>query len=59
MRELSQGAFPQPPDNEPTAIQTARVQRRQAAATETAALRRARQERAAREPGAAGLRTTT
>jgi hypothetical protein len=66
MRELSRRAFPEPPDNEPAAIDTARAQRRrQAAATEAAALRRARQERAARKSGtsadvpeSASLRTT-
>ncbi|MFD9285561.1 DciA family protein [Streptomyces mirabilis] len=69
MRELSRRAFPEPdvvPDDAPTQIEQARVQRRrQAAATEAAALRRARQERAARASGtaaavpeSAGLRTT-
>jgi hypothetical protein len=53
MRELSQRAFPEPlvvPDNAPTSIEQARSERRrQAAATEAAALRRARAERAARQ----------
>ncbi|OII64364.1 hypothetical protein BJP40_02295 [Streptomyces sp. CC53] len=55
MRELSRRAFPEPnvvPDDAPAPIGQARVERRrQAAATEAAALRRARQERAARELG--------
>ncbi|MFD7778831.1 hypothetical protein [Streptomyces sp. NPDC059753] len=50
MRELSRRAFPEPetvPDDAPAAIEAARVQRRrQGAATEAAALRRARAERA-------------
>ena len=50
MRELSRRAFPEPdvvPDDVPTSIGQARAQhRRQAAATEAAALRRARAERA-------------
>lgn len=51
MRELSRTAFPEPPDSvpddAPTPIEQARAQRRrQAAATEAAALRRARAERA-------------
>lgn len=69
MRELSRIAFPEPPavpDDAPAPIDQARIQRRrQAAATEAAALRRARAERAARDAGtvAAGpqptaLRTT-
>lgn len=69
MRELSRRAFPEPdvvPDNAPTQIEQARIQRRrQAAATEAAALRRARQERAAwasgtaaAVPESAALRTT-
>ncbi|MGX1913570.1 hypothetical protein ACWIID_32725 [Streptomyces phaeochromogenes] len=69
MRELSRRAFPEPdvvPDDAPTQIEQAHVQRsRQAAATEAAALRRARQERAARASGtaaampeSAALRTT-
>ncbi|KIE24732.1 hypothetical protein LK08_22890 [Streptomyces sp. MUSC 125] len=69
MRELSRRAFPEPdavPDDAPTRIEQARVQRRrQAAATEAAALRRARAERAAQEAGtaaavpqSAALRTT-
>lgn len=57
MRELSRRAFPGPeavPDDAPTSIEAARAQRRcQAAATEAAALRRARAERAAREAGTA------
>ncbi|MEU2740100.1 DciA family protein [Streptomyces sp. NPDC007095] len=59
MRELSRRAFPEPdivPDDAPTQIEQARVQRRrQAAATEAAALRRARQERAARASGTAAV----
>ena len=55
MRELSRRAFPEPdvvPDDAPASIEVTRAQRRrQAAATEAAALRRARQERAARESG--------
>ncbi|WP_019074364.1 DciA family protein [Streptomyces hokutonensis] len=52
MRELSRRAFPEPPDDAPTAIETARAERRrQAAATEAAARRRARQERADRQSG--------
>lgn len=50
MRELSRRAFPDSkvvPDDAPTVIDTARAQRRrQAAATEAAALWRARAERA-------------
>ncbi|MFE7046525.1 DciA family protein, partial [Streptomyces atratus] len=50
MRELSRRAFPEPdvvPDDAPAPIEQARAQRRrQAAATEAAALRRARAERA-------------
>ncbi|MEW2116984.1 transposase family protein [Streptomyces sp. NPDC005474] len=50
MRELSRRAFPEPdvvPDDAPAPIEQARAQRRrQAAVTEAAALRRARQERA-------------
>ncbi|MDX3170277.1 DciA family protein [Streptomyces scabiei] len=53
MRELSRRAFPEPdvvPDDAPAPIDAARAQRRrQAAVTEAAALRRARQERAAHE----------
>ncbi|MGP3637243.1 DUF721 domain-containing protein [Streptomyces sp. 24-1644] len=53
MRELSRRAFPEPPavpDDAPAPIDQARVQRRrQAAATEAAALRRARDEKAGRE----------
>ncbi|MFF9403823.1 DUF721 domain-containing protein [Streptomyces sp. NPDC014744] len=49
MRELSRRAFPEPdaiPDDAPAPLEQARVQhRRQAAATEAAALRRARAER--------------
>lgn len=52
MRELSRRAFPEPdvvPDDAPTPIEAPRLQRRrQAAATEAAALRRARAERAGR-----------
>jgi hypothetical protein len=55
MRELSRRAFPEPdaiPDDAPASIEVSRAQRRrQAAATEAAALRRARQDRAARESG--------
>ncbi|QNT98381.1 hypothetical protein HEP81_08153 (plasmid) [Streptomyces griseofuscus] len=55
MRELSRRAFPEPdvvPDDAPASIESTRAQRRrQAAATEAAALGRARQERAARESG--------
>ncbi|MFY4721473.1 DUF721 domain-containing protein [Streptomyces sp. LaBMicrA B280] len=55
MRELSRRAFPEPgvvADDGLTSLEATRAQRRrQAAATETAALRRARQERAARESG--------
>ncbi|MFF7986976.1 DciA family protein [Streptomyces sp. NPDC007901] len=66
MRALSRRAFPEPPDDAPAAIETARAERRrQAAATEAAALRRARKERAARKAGTAAavreagaLRTT-
>lgn len=69
MRELSRRAFPEPdavPDDAPASIEATRAQRRrQAAATEAAALRRARQERAAREsrtqadaPQSAALRDT-
>ncbi|MFD9825619.1 hypothetical protein [Streptomyces violascens] len=53
MRELSRRAFPEPdvvPDGAPAPIDQARAwRRRQAAATEDAALRRARAERAARQ----------
>ncbi|MFD3664003.1 DUF721 domain-containing protein [Streptomyces sp. NPDC058659] len=63
MRELSRRAFPEPPvvpDDAPAPIDQARVQRRrQAAATEAAALRRARDERAGIiVPPAVALRTT-
>ncbi|MEU6672246.1 hypothetical protein [Streptomyces sp. NPDC046727] len=67
MRELSRRAFPEPdviPDDAPAPIEQVRAQRRrQAAATEAAVLRRARQERTAREGGKAvpqpvALRTT-
>ncbi|MFH9968340.1 hypothetical protein ACH4PR_44765 [Streptomyces mirabilis] len=68
MRELSRRTFPEldvVPDDVPSPIEQARAQRRrQAAATEAAALRRARQERAARETRTptvgppAALRTT-
>ncbi|WP_221354739.1 hypothetical protein [Streptomyces beigongshangae] len=55
MRALSHGAFPEPPDNGPTRIETARAQRcRQTAATEAAALRRARAERAGASVPSAG-----
>ncbi|MFJ1673134.1 hypothetical protein ACIOK4_43640 [Streptomyces bottropensis] len=57
MRKLSRRAFPEPdavPDDAPAPIEQVRAQRRrQAAATEAAALRRARAERAAREAGMA------
>ncbi|MFJ3277840.1 DUF721 domain-containing protein [Streptomyces halstedii] len=53
MRELSRRAFPEPPvvpDDAPAPIDQARVQhRRQTAATEAAALRRARAKKAGRE----------
>ncbi|MEU7038813.1 DciA family protein [Streptomyces sp. NPDC046237] len=59
MRELSRRAFPEPdvvPDDAPTPIEQARVQRRrQAAATEAAALRRARAERTAGTSGREAL----
>ncbi|MEU9654387.1 DUF721 domain-containing protein [Streptomyces sp. NPDC048110] len=69
MRELSRRAFPEPDvvlDDAPAPIEQARAQRRrQAAATEATALRRAKAERAAREAGtaaavpqSAALRTT-
>ncbi|MBK3628319.1 DUF721 domain-containing protein [Streptomyces sp. MBT49] len=63
MRELSRRAFPEPPsvpDDAPAPIDQARIQRRrQAAMTEAAALRRARQERAGvAVPQAVALRTT-
>ncbi len=68
MRELSRRAFPEPdviPGDAPAPIEQAHLQRRrQAAATEAAALRRARTERAARDAGTtavpqqAGLRNT-
>ncbi len=68
MRELSRRAFPEPPsvpDDAPAPIAQALAQRRrQAAATEAAALRRARAERTGRKPGAVAasqpdaLRTT-
>ncbi|MEU8542944.1 hypothetical protein AB0C52_23660 [Streptomyces sp. NPDC048717] len=56
MRELSRRAFPEPdvavPEDAPAPIEQVRVQRRrQAAATEAAALRRARAERAGRDLG--------
>jgi hypothetical protein len=55
MRALSRRAFPEPdivPDDAPASIEATRAhRRRQAATTEAAALRRARQERAARESG--------
>jgi hypothetical protein len=54
-RELSRRAFPEPdfvPDDAPAPIEVSRAQRRrQSAATEAAALRPARHERAARESG--------
>ncbi|MEU7183901.1 MULTISPECIES: DciA family protein [Streptomyces] len=57
MRELSRHAFPEPDmvtDDAPAPIEQARLERRrQAAATEAAALRRARAERAARKGHAA------
>ncbi|MGW1819321.1 DUF721 domain-containing protein [Streptomyces sp. NPDC002125] len=59
MRELSRQAFPEPPvvpDDAPAPINAAHLQRRrEAAATEEAALRRARAERAARQAGTAAL----
>ncbi|MEV5567869.1 DUF721 domain-containing protein, partial [Streptomyces sp. NPDC052196] len=59
MRELSRRAFPEPPavpDDAPAPINAAHLQRRrEAAATEAAALRRARAERAARQAGTAAL----
>ncbi|NEA46836.1 DUF721 domain-containing protein [Streptomyces sp. SID10815] len=69
MRELSRRAFPEPdivPDDASASIEAPRAQRRrQAAAIEAAALRRARAERAARQAGLAAavppateLRTT-
>ncbi|WP_331720690.1 DciA family protein (plasmid) [Streptomyces sp. NBC_01178] len=63
MRELSRRAFPEPPsvpDDALAPIDQARIQRRrQAAVTEAAALRRARQERAGvAVPQAVALRTT-
>ncbi|MEU5403613.1 DUF721 domain-containing protein [Streptomyces sp. NPDC005963] len=63
MRELSRRAFPEPPtvpDDAPAPIDQARLQRRrQAAVTEAAAQRRARQERAGiAVPQAVALRTT-
>ncbi|MFJ9026265.1 hypothetical protein ACIRPU_40820 [Streptomyces sp. NPDC102259] len=69
MRELSRRAFPESdvvPDDAPARIEQVRAQRRrQDAATEAVALRRARKERAAREAGTAAavpqpaaLRTT-
>ncbi|WP_282796681.1 hypothetical protein [Streptomyces sp. CC224B] len=55
MQELSRRAFTEPDvvaDDAPAPVEQARAQRRrQAAATEAAVLRRARQERAAREAG--------
>lgn len=57
MRELSRRAFPEPdsvPDDAPAPIEQTRAQcRRDAAATEAAALRRARAERAQRAAGTA------
>ncbi|MGW1776223.1 DciA family protein [Streptomyces sp. NPDC002104] len=59
MRELSRRAFPEPEvavDDAPAPINAAHLQRRrEAAATEAAALRRARAERAARQAGTAAL----
>lgn len=56
MRELSARAFPEPksaPDDAPASIETARARRRrEGEASRAAALRRAREERAARETGA-------
>jgi hypothetical protein len=56
MRELSRRAFPEPdvvPDDAPASIEVSRAQRRrQAAATEAAALRRARAEKAGRQEAA-------
>lgn len=58
MRELSRRAFPEPPavpDDALAPIEQERLERRrQAAATEAAALRQARAQRAARTQGAAG-----
>ncbi|GLF99863.1 DUF721 domain-containing protein [Streptomyces yaizuensis] len=54
MRALSQREFPEPdafPDDAPAPVGQVRTERRQAAATEAAALRRARAERAARHAG--------
>ncbi|MEU8949684.1 DciA family protein [Streptomyces sp. NPDC048489] len=56
MRALSRRAFPEPdviPENALAPIEATRAQRRQAAVTEAAALRRARTERAARQSGTA------
>ncbi|MER6123031.1 DUF721 domain-containing protein [Streptomyces sp. NPDC001795] len=68
LRELSQRAFPEAeegPDSQPPPIEAARVQRRrEAEATRSAALRRARAERAQQPgaatavPGSASLRST-
>ncbi|MFK0112495.1 DciA family protein [Streptomyces sp. NPDC091217] len=56
MRELSAQAFPEPesaPDDAPASIETARAhRRRESEVSRAAALRRAREERAAREMGA-------
>ncbi|MER5519778.1 DUF721 domain-containing protein [Streptomyces sp. NPDC002763] len=55
MRELGARAFPQPksaPDDAPASIETAHARRREGQASRAAALRRAREERAARETGA-------
>ncbi|MEU9031458.1 DUF721 domain-containing protein [Streptomyces sp. NPDC048383] len=61
MRELSRQVFPEPPvvpDDVPAPINAAHLQRRrEAAATEEAALRRARAERAAPQAGTAALVT--
>ncbi|MEU5109735.1 hypothetical protein AB0H07_47155 [Streptomyces sp. NPDC021354] len=59
MRALSARAFPETdvPDEQPAPIEAARAQRRrQAAATEAAALRRARAEKAEKAEKAQGLR---
>ncbi|WP_244189099.1 hypothetical protein [Streptomyces yokosukanensis] len=62
MRELSRRAFPETnavPDDAPTPIEAARIQRRRrAAATEAAALRRARIEKARRQSEPQNLEQT-
>ncbi|MFI5945572.1 DciA family protein [Streptomyces uncialis] len=62
MRELSRRAFPEPdvvPDPVPAPIEEAHVQRRhQAAAAEAAALRRARAEKAGRQPAPQQIKQT-